>query len=79
MKNIFYSLIALQLIGCASANISQNFTMLAFDEKADVQNTKNIGNIEGKDCLWYAFGYPIGEQPTVRTAIQNAVHQRKRP
>lgn len=76
MKKLIYLLLSAQLIGCATTHVSQNFSMLAFDDKGDTKNTRSVGNVEGKDCIWYVFGYPTGDQPTVRSAIYNAVYQK---
>lgn len=76
-KVIIFGLIlsALELTGCASANTAQNFSMLAFDEKAKSDDLKSIGNIEGKDCTWYVLGYGVGEDPNVRNAFEHAMNQ----
>lgn len=76
MKIFYFAILALQLTACASANVAQNLSVLAFDEKAASENIQSIGNIEGKDCTWYVWGYAVGEDPTVRTAFQNAMSQK---
>lgn len=77
MKYIFYFALITQLAACASSSIAQKLSMVSFDEKVNPSETKSIGNIEGKDCTWYVFGYGLGEDPTVRNAFSNAVNQKE--
>lgn len=77
MRKFFLLALLSQLVACASVNVAQNFSMIAFDEKATAESLKPVGNVEGKDCTWYVLGYAIGEAPTVRTAFSNAVNQQE--
>jgi hypothetical protein len=70
-------LLAFQMVACASTHVAKNVSMLTFDEKATAENVHAVGNIEGRDCTWYVWGFPIGEDPTVRSAFQNAMNQKE--
>lgn len=75
MKYFILSILAAQLMGCASASVAQKLNFVAFDEQIQQQNLKSLGNIEGKDCTWYIMGYGVGLDPTVRSAFNNASNQ----
>jgi hypothetical protein len=75
MNKFILTLPMLLLLGCATANVSKNLKMVAFDEKVDADNLKSVGNVEGKDCTWYVFGYGVGLAPDARSAFQSAANQ----
>lgn len=76
-KRISLMFLLSQLVACASANVAQNLSIVAFDDKATSESLKSVGNIEGKDCTWYLLGYSVGEAPSVRNAFLNAMDQRE--
>lgn len=61
--------------GCATVKIAENVKMVAFTDKPTTRETKSLGNIEGKDCTWYVWGYAMGTDPSVRTAFINTAEQ----
>lgn len=76
MKKIILALLpAMFSMGCATVKVAENVKFIAFADKPSTKDAKSLGNIEGKDCTWYVLGYPLGMDPTVRTAFQNTAEQ----
>ena len=75
MKKILAILGLACLASCASHQVANNVSLITFDDK--VESAKSIGNVEGKDCTWSAFGYNLGDDPSVLRAFDNAANQRK--
>jgi hypothetical protein len=73
VQTVIYGLGLLILTsGCASYQVAQDVKLLSFTEEPKAKEV-SYGSIEGKSCQWNVFGYPIGEQPTMRSAFENAV------
>lgn len=69
MRSFLGTLLSLgPLSGCATVHVAENVRMISFSDKPNTKDTKSVGNIEGKDCTWYAVGYPLGGDPTVRSS-----------
>lgn len=77
MKYLMLILLAAQLTGCASATVAQKLNFVAFEDKVKVDQLTAAGNIDGKDCTWYIWGYALGMDPTVRNAFNNAASQQE--
>jgi len=78
MKILIFTFLAVGMLsGCATTHVADNVRMISFTDKPTTKDTKSVGNVEGKDCQWFVAGYPVGSQPTVRTAFQNAAEQKE--
>lgn len=75
MKYILILIAMTQIVGCASASISQKLSFVSFEDKIKTTDLKSSGSIEGTDCTWYVGGYAIGMDPSVRNAFKNAAMQ----
>lgn len=67
--------LCLAIANCSSAQLAKNVSSVGFEEKPTP--SKRLGEIKGKDCLWYVFGHGIGTTPSVYEAFLNAAHQKE--
>lgn len=58
------------LAGCQTTQQAKEIKLLGFEE--NVAKGKSLGPIEGSDCVYSVFGYPLGGAPTLSRAIMNA-------
>lgn len=60
----------LVLPGCQTFQQAREIHLLGFSD--DVSKGKNIGPVEGSDCVYQVLGYWLGGQPTLSRAVMNA-------
>lgn len=58
------------LTSCQTAQQAKELKLVGFDE--NVSKGKNVGPIEGGDCVYQILGYWLGGQPTLQRAMMNA-------
>lgn len=58
------------LASCQTVQQAKELKLVGFDE--NVSKGKNIGPIEGGDCVYKILGYWLGGQPTLQRAMMNA-------
>jgi hypothetical protein len=63
-------LAACALASCQTAQEAKEIKLIGFDDNAS--KGKNVGPIEGADCVYQVLGYWLGGQPTLQRAIMNA-------
>ncbi|MEO0336225.1 MAG: hypothetical protein AAF202_07515 [Pseudomonadota bacterium] len=65
--------IAWILSGCASHPYANNVKMVGFS--GDTKKGRTIGSVEGEDCQWAIFGYPLSEPPRLDKAMRELVRE----
>jgi hypothetical protein len=63
------------LANCSTITPIKNLKTIGFSD--DVSKGTRIGQAYGDSCVFSIFGYPLGGQMTVATAIENARYGRK--
>jgi hypothetical protein len=58
------------LTSCQTAQPARELKLIGFDE--NVSKGKNMGPVEGADCVYQVLGYWLGGQPTLQRAFMNA-------
>ena len=56
--------------GCATYHDVKDLKYVGFSD--DASHGKSVGQIESDDCVYRLFGYNLGSQPDISTAIANA-------
>lgn len=61
--------------GCSTYEIARDVKLLSLTNEPKEKEV-SFGTIEGKSCQWTVLGYPLGEEPSMRLAFENAVKQK---
>lgn len=67
--------LALTSSGCATYPRVNEIKMMGYSD--DVSKGKPIGAVTASDCVWKILRYPLGEDPTISTALANLKTQKK--
>ena len=74
LKYLVTLLAVLPMVGCASHQIARDVKLISLTSEPTEKNL-SYGNIEGRSCQWTVMGYPVGEEPRIRQAFENAAKQ----